>query len=382
MENANILKKAKRALIITMTCGEGHNSVSRALKESLNNSGFETSEVEVFGYSNFRVKFENWQCIMATKYFSGIYDIVWNSLNKANPKRRYKLAINGLLKKSLKYLSELCNDFKPDIIIATHPYSAVAVSNLRRFNLIDNNIKTFSVLTDYCVHPLWEAGIHCDYIFSPAENTTQELLRRGYMQEQIKSIGYAVSSKFKVAKEKSASRQELGIEDKFTVMVMSGGFGMRNDTNIVKELKRFHDEIQIVCICGRNEKNKKKLERFVAKNNLKNVIVKGFVNNIEVIMSAADCLLTISGGVSVTEALYVNVPLIIREKMRTNYKLNKKFLVESGSALSIDSIKQLSSTIEKLKSNNALIENIKNSQNSIVNRNSSDDIVKFINEKL
>lgn len=375
------MKKAvenKRALIVTMTCGEGHNAVSHSIKEGLTKKGYVVKEIELFGYNPKRVKFENWQCLMVSKLFPRSYHFFWSRMNKYNPEDRDKRLVHVVIKKSLNYLKQQYDLFKPNAIITTHPYSAIAVSTLKKKNIIPGSVKTFSMLTDYCVHPLWEAAVNGDYVLTPAKNTTAELIRRGFKPEQIIPIGYPVASKFKKQTDKNEARKELGFSKKFTVMVMSGGFGMKNEVRLVKRLMPLKDEIDLVCICGKNKKNTKKLEKFVARKNLKNVKVMGFIDNIDAYMSASDCLVTVAGAVSLTEALYKNIPMIIREKMRIHCKLNADFLAQKGCALALDKLKNLPQHILYLKNNPQVIEDMKAAQNDIVNRSAAEDITDFI----
>jgi processive 1,2-diacylglycerol beta-glucosyltransferase len=374
--------EGKKALIVTMTCGEGHNSVARSIKEDLVNKGYQVREIELFGYSPKRVKFENWQYLIAAKYFPRMYHLVWSRMNKLNPNRREKMFVHGVLRKCVAYIKKEYELFKPDALIATHPYSAISLSTLKKNKIIPGDVKVYLMLTDYCVHPLWEGAINADYVFTPAENTTEELIRRGFKPEQIVPIGYPVASKFKNHTDKNEARARLGFGDKFTVMVMSGGFGMKNNVKLVKQLLPLKDEIDLICICGKNKINKKRLERFVGRKNLTKVKVLGFVNNIDEYMSASDCLVTIGGAVSLTEALYKNIPLIIREKMRINCKLNAEFFKEKGCALALGKLKDLSQSILYLKNNPRAAEKMKRAQNSIVNRNAAEDIANFITNTL
>lgn len=382
MNTENKPVESKKALIVTMTCGEGHNSVSRSIKEGLINKGYQVKEIELFGYSPRRVRFENWQYLTASKYFPRLYHFFWSRMNKANPERREKMLIHAVLKKCLIYIKKEYDSFRPQALIATHPYSAISLSSLKRKNIIEEDVKVFLMLTDYCVHPLWEAAIDADYIFTPSKNTDGELIRRGFKPGQIVPIGYPVASKFKKNIDKNEARARLGFSDKFTVMAMSGGFGMRNEVKLVKQLMPLQEEIDLVCICGKNKKNKKKLEKFVAKKKLTNVRVMGFVDNVEAFMSASDCLVTVSGAVSLTEALYKNIPIIIRENMHINSKLNADFFAEKGCALALGKLKDISSSILYLKNNPQIIENMKSAQNSIVNRNAAEDIADFITDSV
>lgn len=280
----------------------------------------------------------------------------------------------------MPYLKGEIDEYKPDVIITTHPSSNVALNDMIKQGMVDKKIKTASVLTDYCVHPYWEAAIELDYVIVPTDEVVEDLKYRGYTEEQIQVIGYPVAPKFSKEMTKQEARAELGIEDKFTVMLLSGGNGLGNSKKLIKNLLKSEKDFQILCICGKNAKAKKQLDDFVSKNNIKNVKVYGFVSNIEVLMSASNCMFSRGGGVSITEALNINVPLIIREKMIINEKRNKDFLLKRNSAIEIFDINEAKDAVEFLFDNPEKVEDIIKNQKLNVNKNASIDIAKFIDK--
>lgn len=371
----------KKVLIISMTCGEGHNTVSKAIKEKLEEVGFEAKIIELFSYSEARVKFENWQYLFACKYLRLPFSVGWEVMNKSNPNKRDKLSIHKTVKKALANLKKTIDEYQPSAIVTTHPYSNVAVNDMLKLGMIDRqNIKTVSILTDYCVHPFWEAGIELDYVISPTQDTTDELLKRGYTEEQIQVIGYPVAKKFSKRMDKIEARKELGIDDKFTILIMNGGNGLGKNLKLIKNLLKSDRDFQILCVCGKNQKGKAELDKYIEKNEIKNVKSYGFVSNIEVIMASSDCMFSRGGGVSLTEALNINVPLIIREKMIINEKRNKEFLIKRKSAINIESINESKDVVEFLFDNPEILEEIKENQKQHVNPNASYDIANFINK--
>ena len=368
----------KKVLIVSMTCGEGHNAVSKTIKEKLFDFGFEAKIIELFSYSERRVKFENWQYLFACKYLRLPYSLVWENMNKRNPNKRDTLGVHRTVKKAFDALKKHIDEYEPAAIITTHPYANVALSDMKKLGMVAPSIKTLSVLTDYCVHPFWEAGIGLDYVITPTDETTSELLRRGYKKEQIQVIGYPVAKKFEKQLDKAECRSQLGIDDKFTIMILNGGNGLGNNLKLIKNIIKSNKPLQILCVCGKNKKGKAELDKFVAKNNITNVKVFGFVNNIEVMMAASDCMFSRGGGVSITEALNANVPMIIREKMIINEKRNKEFLLKRKSALDMKNITEARDVIDFLIDNPQVLDEIRQNQQLNVNRNASADIAAFV----
>jgi processive 1,2-diacylglycerol beta-glucosyltransferase len=370
----------KRVLIISMTCGEGHNAVSKTIKEKLEDFGFEAKIIELFNHSEKRVKFENWQYLFACKYLRVPYSIGWEITNKLDPNKRDKLSVHRTVKKALASLKLEVDEYVPSVVITTHPYSNVAVNDMIKENMINKNIKTVSVLTDYCVHPFWEAGINLDYVITPTEDTVPELLRRGYTEDQIQVIGYPVAKKFLNQIDKAEARAALQLEDKFTVLILSGGNGLGKNLKLIQNILKSKKDFQIVCITGRNKRSKEEIDEYIEKNAITNVKTYGFVNNIEMFMTAADCMFSRGGGVSITEALNVNVPLIIREKMIINEKRNKEFLLKRKSAINMESLSEAKDVIELLIDHPEILEEIRQNQKQTVNPNATNQIAEFINK--
>lgn len=367
-----------RIIIISMTCGEGHNAVSKALLEKFKEEGFEGKIEQLYSYDEKEVINKNNLYLNACKYFKYLYDFLWKIENDRDPEKKEKLYLHKTLKKPIMSLKKVIEEYKPSVVISTHPYANVAVNDLVKQNLIDKNIKTISILTDYCVHPYWEAGTLLNYVVVPSQNVVKDLIFKGYNQDQIKVIGYPIANKFQNIIDKEKARKELGIDNKFTIMILNGGNGLGNNLNLIKNILKTKRDFQILCVCGKNVKGKAQLENYIQKHNIKNIIVYGFIDNINVLMCASDCIFSRGGGVSLTEALYLNVPIIIREKMFINEQINKEFFISNNAAVGMNKISDAENIITSFIDDKSIIEKIKMGQNKIVNRNATKDIVNFI----
>ena len=60
----------------------------------------------------------------------------------------------------------------------------------------------------------------------------------------------------------------------------------------------------IKLVNGKNEKNRAKIEKYLTKHNIHNVINLGFVNNINELMSASDIAFARGGGAGISECFY------------------------------------------------------------------------------
>lgn len=84
-----------------------------------------------------------------------------------------------------------------------------------------------------------------------------------------------------------------------TALVVGGGDGIGNLKEIASSLvaalgKDGGRKSQIVVVCGKNEQMRRSLECAAWPANV-NVVVKGFVNNMDAWMGASDCIITKAG---------------------------------------------------------------------------------------
>lgn len=85
-----------------------------------------------------------------------------------------------------------------------------------------------------------------------------------------------------------------------TALVVGGGDGIGNlkeiTESMVAALSKDGSALksQIVVVCGKNEEMRRSLEAVTWPANV-NVVVKGFVNNMDAWMGASDCIITKAG---------------------------------------------------------------------------------------
>ena len=93
---------------------------------------------------------------------------------------------------------------------------------------------------------------------------------------------------------------------------MGGSFGAGNIKETLEELLDIDRDFQILVITGRNESLKEKLEKKLATHNHnKNICVLGYTNKMNDILASIDVLITKPGGLTTTEALLKDVPMIV-----------------------------------------------------------------------
>ena len=104
-------------------------------------------------------------------------------------------------------------------------------------------------------------------------------------------------------------RRELGLHEAVTTgMLLFGGFGSKVMYDIVKRLDEANLPLQLIVICGRNERLGQQLK---ARNWALPMHVVGFTKEVHRLMRGADFLIGKPGPGSVAEAMMRKLPVIL-----------------------------------------------------------------------
>lgn len=192
---------------------------------------------------------------------------------------------------------------QPDAIISTHFLPPEIASYLKAKQKINPQIIT--VITDFGVHPFWIAKGVDSYI-AASSITKEKLQKMGIREKIIFDLGIPTDPKFAMPLEKAALRKRFGLAtDGLTVLITTGSFGIGPVEKIVDEL---YEHTQIIVICAKN----KSLYENLKTKNYPNVLVFGFVDNIQECMAASDVVIAKPGGLTTSEILCMGlVPIFI-----------------------------------------------------------------------
>ncbi|MDD5255242.1 MAG: glycosyltransferase, partial [Candidatus Omnitrophica bacterium] len=227
----------------------------------------------------------------------------------------FRMTSGALMSRFFSFLNSLADHYlaggveqhfirrQPDVIISTHFFPSEAASRLKIKGRIKS--KLITVITDFAVHPFWLYPATDTYVV-PSSYACRELLQRGVPFERIKEFGIPIDKKFFSSFDRERIVGALGIEKgKFTVLVVTGSFGIGPIEEIVEALRR---DVQLLVVCAANEGLRQRL----TKKPDAQVKVFGFVDNMEELMSVSDLIISKPGGMTIAEILAMGVaPLFI-----------------------------------------------------------------------
>lgn len=316
-----------KILLLTVSAGEGHNAMSRALELYINSHPDQEIEIKIYDLFKNNSKIKNW--IVNDLYFGvcklNIRFANWFYAQQKKSKKEKNTIVHKATNDMKKHVMEQIDQFQPDAIFCAHTYAGVLMSDFKKEGRYD--MPVISVVSDYDISPYTHCISFIDYMVIPEPSFEQPLIKMGFKKEQIKCLGIPVQTKFSQHKDKVAARQELGIDsDTFTIMIMNGGFGFGNNALLVRNISKVDKKFQIVVVNGKNETMKEKIEKYISENNVTNIYNLGYATNVDTIMSASDILVGKIGGVAIAEAFNKELPIIASKKLPWQEHDNMIFL--------------------------------------------------------
>jgi len=362
-----------RALIFTVTAGQGHNQVANVLRISLQERGIDAISIDAFEYITPVLKETiNQGYLVSTKRLPKVYAKGYRMVEKRDADSRDSILVkllNGILARKLVKFVE---DYKPDVIICTHVFAAIMVSYVA--NRLDAGIKTVGIVTDFTMHPYWEDA-PLDYYVTASELLNNQAIKKGIAVDEIVPIGIPINPKFAMRNEKEYARAVLGLENKRTILVMSGSMGYGKIGRMIKSIDRSDLDFQIVSVCGYNERLKRKIDKTAFCHKIYNF---GFSDKVDLFMDAADCIVTKPGGLTTSEALAKGLPMIIANPIPGQEDRNVEFLLNNGAALKISSTFPIDEALFLVFSNDVRLKNMREMVEFLGKPNATRDFVDFI----
>ena len=144
--------------------------------------------------------------------------------------------------------------------------------------------------------------------------------------------------------------------------------------DIVRSLLEHISNVYVVALCGNNKELYSELNEI----NNPNLMVKGFVNNINEYITASTAVLTKPGGLTSTEVGVIRKPMIHIMPIPGVENYNAKFFERNHLSLVSNNIEEIITNTDKLLKDKNMQEHMKENQSKIINRNSAKDLVDFV----
>jgi nucleoside-diphosphate-sugar epimerase/UDP-N-acetylglucosamine:LPS N-acetylglucosamine transferase len=294
-----------KVLVLSADIGEGHDLPARIIKADLEqevpeakveiDNGLEAMgrifSAIVRGGSRFTFRRAPW-----------LFDLQYWLIAKFAPTRwlahhlMYWFCARGLLRKIAEH--------DPDVVISTYPGVTAVLGMLRQHRRLDVPVQ--SAITDlaglrYWVHP----GVDLHFVTHPESIEEVERLAGPASVEWARP---PISGDFLMPRTRRDARETLGVPPHArTVLVSGGGWGVGDLEGAIETALGDADTF-VVCITGRNDGARERLEQRFAGN--QQVRIVGFTEQMSDWMAAADAMVHSTAGLTVLEAHIRGCPVV------------------------------------------------------------------------
>lgn len=365
----------KRIALMYISEISGHHSATLAIEEAIKTIQPDTEilNINAFNYTNpVTEKIVNRIYMGIIKRTPGIWDYLYDNPAVVKKVERIKKRIHRFNSPKLK---RLFDQFRPDVVACTQAFPCGMVSEYKKD--YNSGLPLVAVLTDYVPHSYWiYDDIDC-YIV-PSDEVASRLHKKGVTPEKVKTFGIPFSLRFNNDIPEDEALKKLGLNpDIPALLIMGGGQGLGPIKTIVRAIDRIKFDFQEIIVCGTNKKLYRSLRRKIKKYR-KNILLYGYSDNINTLMSVSDLVITKPGGITTAEALAKKLPMIIVKPIPGQEANNTAYLTRHGAALKVDRPKDVSSAIEDLLRNPYRLKSMRESATRIAKPNASLDTARLL----
>ena len=372
----------KKVLLFYAAYGGGHLSAANSIKQCIeeNYKGYEVSLVDCMQYVNKPI---NKITTSAYKQMAKKFPWAWGEVYSHSQKGPLAHISSTSNKLMAKKLVKLLNDYNPDYVISTHPFSSQMISYLKKKKLCNTPLAT--VMTDFAPHDQWLVGKeYVDYFFVSNQKMKNYLIDFGIPESKVFATGIPLSNKFLMHFDKNEIKKEFDLNpEKRNILFFAGGeFGL-GKSKTISILKSFIENIdgkyQIVAIAGRNEKMKATFEKVVKEYKVEeDVKVLPFTKQVPELMSISDLVVTKPGGLTTTESLASGLPMVVINPIPGQEEENAEFLVKAGVGIWIQKKDDYNQIIKSLLLDENRLHKMKINTKLLAKKNSTNDICATI----
>jgi processive 1,2-diacylglycerol beta-glucosyltransferase len=359
----------KKVLILTASTGGGHNQVAKTIEHLMSS----TTEVR-------RVDFLKEESRIMDMVIAEGYDVLatkfpelYGRLYRLSNREWKKTKLNDIMRRMIhRRVREIIKDYEPDLIIGCHTFAISIISTLKRRGYY--NKKFISIITDFDVHFSYISS-QVDYYIVGSDYTSLSLQGKGIDASRIHCLGIPISPVFYNQSPKTSH------ENPFTILIMGGSMGVDYMEDTVEALFQIKEAVEFIVVCGNNKQLEEKFKKRLAKEPLKNPVqILGFVNNIQELMDQSDLIVTKPGGITATESIVKNIPMVVPYYIPGQEEENLNYLTLANLAIAVRDISKIDTTISFLINNKERLRQMHESM-SFVSKTYSLEAIKNLIER-
>ena len=264
--------------------------------------------------------------------------------------RGMHLVIRLYHRKQVRLLESFWRQSRPDMVVSLVPnFNRALRESLGRALPETPFVTILTDLADYPPHFWMER--QQQFLICGSERAVEQARELGHSDDRVfRTSGMILDPRFyePITIDQRAERQRLGFHpDRTTGLVLFGGQGSRVMLEIAQRLDHSGLPLQLIFICGRNQKLYRALSR--GKHRLRR-LVEGFTTEVPYYMHLSDFFIGKPGPGSLSEALAMKLPVIVQRNAWTlpQERYNAEWIIEKQVGLVLRNFRNIAAAVRSL----------------------------------
>jgi UDP-N-acetylglucosamine:LPS N-acetylglucosamine transferase len=343
--------RMKRIEFFFFDAGGGHRAAATALGMSIKAQGRSwdvrlTNLQELLDELDILKKYAG---IRIEDYYNWMLRSGW-TLGSIQLMKVLQFAIRSYHSATVRMLERHWRETQPDMVVSFVPHFNRAL--YESYNRALPGRPFVTVLTDIADYPphFWIER-QKQYLVCGSERAVAQAREHGHDDDHIfRASGMVLHPRFyePPIQDRIAERVRLGLRpDLPTAIVLFGGYGSKVMLEIAQRLEQSLLELQLIFICGRNEKLAGALR---AQPSRLPRSVEGFTTKVNAYMQLADFFIGKPGPGSLSEALAMRLPVIVECNAWTlpQERYNADWVIEKQVGIVLHSFREIVGAVAKM----------------------------------
>lgn len=341
----------RKLRIVFFDAGGGHRNAANAVKTVIEQQG-RPWQVELLNLQELLDTIDPLQKIAKIRLQDGYNLLLRKGWTRFTPQMLVMLhaMIRLWHRPVVNALKKYWTEHPTDVVLSVIPNFNRALAESIRATMPDASFVT--LITDFADYPphFWIEP-ESQYVICGTERAVTQAIALGHTRGKVfRTSGMVLNPRFHNTQQvvRVRERERLGlVPDWPTALVLFGGHGSSAMLKIAKRLQESETQLQMILICGHNEKLANALRQIPKK---KPMFVEGFTKQVDYYMSLADFFIGKPGPGSIAEALHFKLPVIVERNAATmpQERYNTEWVEESGAGVVLKRFEEIETAVQKL----------------------------------
>ena len=337
--------------LVYFDAGGGHRSAALALQSAIASGGYEWN-VRLVNLQEVLDPLDVFRKLTGIR-LQDLYNLLlakgW-TLGSAQLLRAMHGVIRVYHPAQVRLLAAFWEGRRPDMVVSLVPnFNRALFQSLHGAQPGTPLVTILTDLADYPPH-FWIER-QPQYLICGTERAAKQAAAMGHASSHVyKTSGMILRPEFYELWDcnRTHERIQLGLQSHLpTGLVLFGGEGSNVMHAIAKRLGNSSLDLQLIMICGRNQRLQQRLEGLKSRNT---IFVEGLTKEIPYYMRLSDFFIGKPGPGSISEAIQMKLPVIVERNARTlpQERYNAEWVREQGVGLVLRNFREIESAVREL----------------------------------